>query len=118
MKVYSCPDQVTFAQPDYSKYDADAERQREERHSADLKEWLQANGWPGERTGEILQEPHADGYACYMYGDAPGNKACLIHLPYGDAWQSPNVPHLPKKEILSRLDRGKRMKALFGGRAA
>jgi hypothetical protein len=108
---------VAFAEPDYSNYDSNAEQERQKRHSEELKEWLKANGWPGERTGEILDEPHADGYASYMYGDAPGNKACLIHLPYGDAWHSQNVPHLPKKEILARLDRAKKRSALFGSKA-
>lgn len=118
MKIYSCPDEVAFAEPDYANYDTNAEQARQDAHTAELKAWMAANGWPGPRTGEILREPHADGYALYMYGDVEGRGACLIHLPYGDAWNSPNVEHLPRKEILARLDRGKAMTALFGGARA
>lgn len=113
MKVFTLPDQVKYDQPNYADYDAAAERDREERHKGQLKDWLLANGWPGDRTGQILREPHADGYACYMYADGP--KAALIHLPYGDAWDSPNVEHLPKKEVLKRLDRGAGLAKLFVG---
>ena len=115
VKIYSCPDEVAFADPDYANYDTNVELARQETHSAELKAWLLANGWAGPRTGQILQEPHADGYALYMYGDAEGRKACLIHLPYGDKWNSPNVEHLPKKEILARMDRTAALKSMFGG---
>ncbi len=111
MKVYSTP--VPFVDPDYTNYDSDAEQRREAEHQDCVAAWLRANGWPGPRTGQLLHEPMGDGYATHMYGDAAGAKACLIHLPYGDAWQSGNVQHLPKKEVLLRLDRGLRLKALF-----
>ena len=110
MKVYSTP--VPFAGPDYSNYDSKAEQSREAEHQGCVAAWLRNNGYVGPRTGEILREPMADGYAAYMYGDAPKNP-CLIHLPYGDAWHSPNVQHLPKKGVLLRLDRQKSLAALF-----
>ena len=112
MKVVSMPAEVPFAEPDYSNYDSVKEEARETEHLEQLKTWLKANGWPGERTGQELQEPHADGYARYMYGDGP--KPVLVHLPYGDAWHSPNVGFLPKKEVLKRLDRRAGLAALFG----
>lgn len=118
MKVYSCPDAVAYPEPDYANYDSKAEEARQEAHKADLKAWLLANGSPGPRTGEILRVPRGDGYACYMYGDAPGAKACLIHLPYGDAWHSPDVEFLSKKEVLARLDREANHAKLFGGMTA
>jgi prepilin-type processing-associated H-X9-DG protein len=111
MKVVNPPDEVAYAEPDYANYDSAAEQAREKAHQDSLKAWLSANGWPGERTGQILREPHADGYANYMYADGP--KPVLVHLPYGDAWDSPNVAHLPKKEVLARLDRQVAMAALF-----
>jgi hypothetical protein len=111
MKLYSTP--IPFADPDYTNYDSLAEQAREDAHRLAVEVWLQQNGWSGPRTGEILREPMGDGYAQYMYGDAPGSKACLIHLPYGDAWHSQNVEFLPKKEVLARLDAEKRLRKLF-----
>jgi hypothetical protein len=101
MQVYSVPDPIAFAEPDYKNYDTNTELAREEAHKVDLKAWLQTNGWDGPLTGQILEEGVGDGAAAYMYAD--GKKACLIHLPYGDAYHSQNIPHLPKKEILRRL---------------
>jgi len=111
MKIVTMPDEVAYAEPDYRNYDSAAEQAREDAHRETLKSWLLANGWPGERTGQTLQEPHADGYACYMYADGP--RPVLVHLPYGDAWDSPNVGFLPKKEVLKRLDRQAGIAALF-----
>lgn len=114
MKVYSCPNEIAFADPDYANYDHDAETAREAAHQETVKAWLMANGYAGPRTGEVLREAMGDGYALYMYGDGP--KPCLIHLPYGDAYLSPNVPHLPKKEILRRLDGQAKLATLFSKR--
>ena len=106
MKVYSTP--VPFENKwddDWQKHEAD--------HQEQVKAWLQANGYSGPRTGEVLSFGVGDGCASYMYADAPGAKACLIHLPYGDAYQYPDVRYLPKKEVLRRLDSQKRVAALF-----
>jgi hypothetical protein len=111
MKIVSIPDEIAYAQPDWSTYDPSAEREREAAHQETLKTWLQQNGWAGPRTGQELMEPHADGYARYMYGD--GARAVLVHLPYGDGWDSPNVEHLPKKEVLKRIDRQISIAELF-----
>lgn len=110
MKVYSTP--VPFPEPDYANYDTDKELAREAEHQEAIKAWLVASGYDGPRTGQILREPWADGSANYMYADH-GRRPFLIHLPYGDAWQSPNVQHLPKAEVLKRLDRGVAMAKLF-----
>lgn len=111
MKIVALPKQMAYPEPDYRNYDSAAESAREAKHVEDLKSWIRENGWAGERTGEILREPHADGYANYMYAD--GSKPVLVHLPYGDGWNSPNVAHLPKKEVLARLDRQKALTKLF-----
>ncbi len=105
MKVYSCPDEVQFPEPDFTSYDLAKEQAREQAHSEALKAWLIEQGYTGPYTGEILLEPHADGYAQYMMAD--GRSSCLIHLPYGDAWNSPNVTHLPKKEVIARIKRSR-----------
>jgi hypothetical protein len=102
MKIYSCPKEVPAPEPDYGNYDHAKERQAEEAHQANLKAWLQKRGYTGKYTGEIYREGVADGYALYMVGH--GRSFCLIHLPYGDAYQSRNVQFLPKKEITRRID--------------
>lgn len=109
MKVYSSP--IPAPEYDYANYDRDKVMAAEDEHSVKLKAWLLANGYNGKRTGEIASFPIADGYASYMLGD--GKKSCLIHLPYGDAYNYPDVRFLPKAEVLKRIDSSKRMAALF-----
>ena len=44
---------------------------------------------------------------------AHGRGGGLIHLPYGDGYQCPNVQHLPKRVILERIAAEKSFQALF-----
>jgi hypothetical protein len=111
MKVYALPKELAFDDPDFRNYDADKERDRETEHLAKVKDWLIKNGYTGKYTGEELAEPHADGYARYLLAD--GRKSYLIHLPYGDAWDNPNVRYLPKREVIKRIEARKRINALF-----
>lgn len=111
MKIYDVPDELPPPVVDYKHYDHNKVQADEDAHCKQLKEWLQKQGYNGEHTGKILQEPHADGYALYMLADGP--KPCLIHLPYGDAWDSPNVGFLPKAEVLARIERQEKLAALF-----
>lgn len=87
-------------------------QQRENDHKEALKAELIRLGYKGKYTGEIYSEPVADGRAQYMFADA-GAKSVLIHLPYGDAYQSLNVQHVPRKAIIERIESQKRIKALF-----
>jgi hypothetical protein len=112
MKVYSCPDEVKWDEPDYKNYDSDREQKREAEHLEKLKAWLIEAGYNGKYTGEIVRFPRGDGYAQYMMAD--GKKSCLIHLPYGDAWDYPDVEFLPKKEIIKRINQWKGARAIFG----
>ncbi len=111
MKIFTCPKEVPAPKADYENYDGCKELAKEEKHMADLKAWLKKVGYTGKHTGEILKEPVADGYALYMVADGP--KFCLIHLPYGDAYQSRDAAFLPKKEILRRIEVEKKFRALF-----
>jgi hypothetical protein len=112
MKVYTAPEEIPAPEIDFRNFDLKRMEAQESEHRAKLKEWLVSKGYTGERTGEVLSEPHADGHAQYMLGHA-GRKSMLVHLPYGDAWHSPNVEHLPLKEVIARLDRSKALTALF-----
>ncbi len=77
------------------------ELRAEEEHQARLAAWLKARGYVGPYTGAIYREGVADGYALYVLADGP--KSCLIHLPYGDGYQSANVQFVPKSEVIRRV---------------
>jgi hypothetical protein len=111
MKIFTCPKEVPAPAVDYSNYNHAKVAADEEKHMADLKAFLKKAGYTGKHTGEILKEPVADGYALYMVAD--GRPFALVHLPYGDAYQSRDAAFLPKKEILRRIEADKRFRALF-----
>ncbi len=116
MKIYSCPKEVPAPEPDYSNYDHTKELRAEEEHQTKLAAWLRSKGYTGKHTGAIYREGVADGYAVYMLADGP--KSCLIHLPYGDAYQSQNAQFVPKAEIVKRIDAKKQFAALMAKRHA
>jgi len=103
MKVYTCPEEVPFAKPDWKNFNLAAEQAREKAHTIKLAEWLRANGYTGKHTGKIVSFGVADGRALYMIAD--GKKSCLVHLPYCDAYVYRDVEYLPKAEIVRRADR-------------
>lgn len=111
MKVYRLPEELPAPVIDYSNYDFDAIQKADKEHEAALKDHLIAQGYTGKNTGGILQLPIADGCALYML--AEGSTSCLIHLPYGDAWNSPDVEFLPKREVLKRINRTKNLVSIF-----
>jgi hypothetical protein len=113
MKVFSCPAEVPEPQPDYKNYDRVKEQQAEDAHLEALKAWLVSKGYTGKHTGATVRFQVADGYAQYMLAD--GKSPCLIHLPYGDAYQYRDVQFLPKAEILHRIEREKAWSKLFQG---
>jgi hypothetical protein len=115
MKIFTLPKDVPAPKPDYSNYNHEKEQAAEEKHMADLKAWLIKAGYTGKYTGEIYSEGVADGSALYMVADGP--KSCLIHLPYGDAYQSRDVGFLPKKEIIRRIEADKKFNAWFAKKA-
>lgn len=111
MKVCSLPEECPAPEPNYYDYDWKREEARQKEHSEQLKQWLLANGYSGKNTGEILMIGHADGYAQYML--AEGRTSCLIHLPYGDAWDSPLAHYMPKKDVLAQIARQKNIASIF-----
>lgn len=112
MKIYTLPDEVPAPVVDYSNYNHKKAQKDEENHQAELKQYLIGLGYDKPLTGEILQEPMADGYALYMVMDG-GRNWGLIHLPYGDAYDSPNVQFLPKAEVKRRIQARKNINKLF-----
>ena len=114
MKIYCLPAEVPAPTPNYANYDHKAEMAAEEKHMADLKAWLRKAGYTGKYTGEIYKEHVADGHAIYMVMD--GRKFGLIHLPYGDGYQSRDVGFLPKAEIIRRIKSLKAFSEMFTSR--
>jgi hypothetical protein len=100
MKVYDCPKECPWV-PDYTSLDFAAEEKREKEHSTRLKTWLLEHGYTGKYTGSMVHFGVADGSAQYMIAD--GKSFCLIHLPYGDAYQYRDIKFLPKREIIKRI---------------
>lgn len=112
MKVYACPAEIPEPKYDYRNFNSKQFQEVEAAHKAQLKSWLQDKGYNGKNTGEIVRFPVADGYAQYMLGDK-GKGGILIHLPYGDAWNYRDAEYLPKKVILERIERDKKLQELF-----
>jgi hypothetical protein len=111
MKVYGLPDEVPAPKVDYSNFDPAKFQRDEQAHTQCLKDWLVSKGWSGKHTGKILYMPMGDGAAAYMLADGP--KSCLIHLPYGDAWNHPDAKFLPKSEVLRRIGSSAKINAIF-----
>jgi len=115
MKIFSLPKEVPAPAVDYSHYDHAKVDADETKHMADLKAFLKKAGYKGKHTGKIYREGVADGYALYMIAD--GSSFALVHLPYGDGYQSRNVGFLTKKEILRRLEFDNKLNKLFAKKA-
>lgn len=102
-KIYAIPAECPAPVVDYSNYDHKKVEAAEKKHMADLKKFLIKAGYDKPMTGEIYQEPVADGYAVYMVADA-GRQWGLIHLEYGDGYHSQNVAYIPKAELKKRIE--------------
>lgn len=111
MKVYSVPSEVPAPVVDWIHFDYHKMVKDQSDHQARLKAWLVSQGYTGKNTGKIVRFQVADGYAVYMM--AEGRKSVLIHLPYGDSYQYPDVRFLPKKEILRRIAQEENLSKLF-----
>lgn len=106
MKVYA-----TFAALPEPEFDWQNTKKYEQDcldHTRRLKDYIFSMGYTGPCSGEIYREPMGDGYAQYMFVNAPRGsrlkeKSFLIHLNYWDGYDSQNVSFLPKAEILKRL---------------
>lgn len=112
MKIYSLPSHLPAPTIDYVNYDRDIVAAREKVHQLRLKDFLISFGFKGKHTGKIFETPWANGAAIYMLAD--GAPSCLVHLPYGDAWECPNTQFLPKKEILARIAHQSKLIRMFG----
>lgn len=120
MKVYTCPENVQVpeledAMNDEGRYDMKKDDANNQQFFAALKAELQAMGYTGPLTGEVIRLAQGDGSAIYMVADAP-RKTCLIHCPLGDAWTLPEwqTNGLTKKVVKEMIAADRRLAALFG----
>lgn len=111
MKVYALPAEVPAPKVDYMNFNLQQVQADEDAHKEQLKAWLISQGYKGKHTGKIYREGVADGYALYMMADGP--KSFLVHLPYGDAYQSRSVQYMPKRAVLESIEADARLMALF-----
>ncbi len=121
VKVYKLPTEVPAPEVDYMNYDREKEDAAETAHKAALKKFYYDQGFTGKNTGRIYSEGVADGAALYMLFEAGRGsnfkeKFFLIHLPYGDGYQSRNISFLTKGEIIRRLDASDSFNKLFSNK--
>ena len=114
MKVYSLPKEVPAPELSWGgDFNLEKMIQDEKDHCVKLKAHLIKMGYTGEHTGKIYKSQIADGYASYMFADRPRH-SCLIHLPYGDAYDDRDVEFLPKKEVLARIKQDEKFAKMCG----
>ena len=107
MKVYSLPDVLPAPVISIDDIKNGEDDKKKAAHSERLKAYLKEIGYDGTHTGRIYHAPQADGRALYMFADSPSENDCesvLVHLPYGDAWISPDVEFVPREEVIARMD--------------
>jgi len=103
--VYAVPEEIHVPNFNFKTWKED-----EEKFTKELREYCHQCG-DGKYVGKILRIPHADGYAQYMVGSE--KPFSLIHVPLGDAWDSPLVDGLKVKAIKDMIDREEKLAKLF-----
>lgn len=111
-KIFSLPKEYPAPEIDFKNYNKEKKEENEKKHIEELKKFLIQSGYNKPLTGEIFRSPIADGYAQYMFFDA-GKEWGLIHLPYGDAYNNPDVEFLTKSEIKKRIEASKKLKSVI-----
>ena len=117
MKIYCLPKELPAPEVVYSNYNHALELQKEKSHQEKLELHLKKIGFNGPLTGKVYKTPMGDGYACYMFADATASpyqrRSGLVHLPYGDGYNDPNVQYIPKKEIVARMEADEKLAKHF-----
>ena len=109
--IYAAPEE--FQQPkldflNFAKY-----QKEEEEYLEKLQAYCKENS-DSKYAGEIVRIPHADSSANYMVASLRPLE--LIHIPTGDAWDSPLAELLTAKKVKEMIDGEKKMAKLFGKR--
>jgi hypothetical protein len=111
MKVYSCPADVPAPPIDYENHDIKAMEKAEAAHRDAIRAWITQQGYTGKNSGKIISFAVGDGCAEYML--AEGRTSGLIHLPYGDAYESRLAHLMTKSQVIAEIKSEQRMNELF-----
>lgn len=113
-KIYAAPKEIQV--PSFNFRDREAWRKSEAEYIEKLKEFCKKHSKDkSEYVGEVISFPHADGKAFYMvFSLKPVN---LIHIPIGDAWQSPYADLLTKKRVIEMIEADRKLAELFKKKA-
>jgi hypothetical protein len=104
---------MPYAEPDYSKYDWDAELKRGQEYIKALK--VKLNQWFGSDPliGEEINHPVADGYARYIVASV--KPFSLIHIPFGDGYSAGAIWErgITLKDARKMIEMNKQFKSIF-----
>jgi hypothetical protein len=92
------------------RYDNEANNKADKQFLAELKAFVLKRK-KGKNVGELIQFPHADGYAQYMV--ASMRPLELVHIPLGDAWDYPYIERLTATDIQNKINQSKALSELF-----
>ena len=107
--IYAPPESVEVPEINFQTWQEDEKKFIEE-----LKDFCKTHG-KGSEKGELIRIPHADGYAQYVVFSL--RPVELIHVPTGDAWDSPYAELLTAKKIKEMIRADKAMEALIARNA-
>ena len=106
--IYASPEHIKVPELNFS--DVQGWKKDEERFTKELRAFCKENG-SGSYAGEIVRIPHADSYAVYMVASLKPVE--MIHMPIGDAWDSPYAELMNAKSIKQNVDGAKNLSKLF-----
>jgi hypothetical protein len=106
--IYSTPKYIKV--PDFDINDRASSRAREDAFMASLRKFC-TNSNKGKYIGKEVRIQYADGYARYMvYSLKPLQ---LIHIPLGDAWDTPLADLLTVKAVKENIDAREALAKIF-----
>lgn len=98
-KVFNPPANIKV--PDFNFRDLEGSRKAEQAYIESIQNYARIANRGSDFAGELITIPHADGKAYYVvFGLKPVE---LIHLPIGDAWDSPLAHRMTAKDIKQRI---------------
>ena len=108
--IYSAPKEIQL--PAFNFRDIEAWRKSEAEYIEKVKEFCKKHSKDkSEYVGEMISFPHADGKAFYMVFSLKPLR--LVHIPIGDAWESPYADLLNKQRVIEMIEADRKMAQLF-----
>jgi hypothetical protein len=115
MKIYSpsVPHVWDYMKTDYTP---NAYVEDQEANRVANEEAVRALGYTGKRTGKLVTDPVADGVATYMVMETPTGTINLMHMDWGDGYESRWAHRWTKKDILDMIKRREQWDEFMAGR--